>query len=463
MATTAKKTTAAPKPLSQAMQYAQQQQQQQQIRLGVLGALLLLLAFPQVPSPLAGVDWRGQVLPSLTALGMAMPPEPLDLGLFVLPSQPLWCWLYGGVAGFLGLIAFSLVMHVLALYTQRTAPLRQTRSYLRLRIPLSTPASGQDGITLHQSLHSMLPAQRPGQAALPPVVTCWTLRPEQRAQWGVSLALDAVTARSLEKRLQGVMSGTKVVAEADPLAQALTEGRVLAVGTLRLTAADSYPLAMGLKDMTLQRSVLTAMAPQAGVVLSSLRTAQVPLPDRQWRLGVLGLLERQKLDLATDEQQALKTKASGPAFRTQVQLLAVASDAAAAVGQVQTMAGAFAASTQAVGMVSQQLRLAGVQVYPAVVPPPARLPLALRVVGALLGLALGGWAGWYLWARAVAVGALWAVPALLLLLPLLALAAWWRRRTNADLGQRQRAALLGLMPPQNPRLVPLWWPWLGHS
>lgn len=462
MATTAKKTTAAPKPLSQAMQYAQQQQQQQQIRLGVLGGLLLVLAFPQVPSPLAGVDWRGQVLPSLSALGMAMPPEPLDLGLFVLPSQPLWRWVYGGVAGFLGLIAFSLVAHVLALYAQRTAPLRQTRRYVRLASPLSTPASGQDGMTLQQSLHSMLPAQRPGQAALPPLVLCWTLRPEQRAQWGASLALRDGEARGIEKRFLGVMSGMRVEAATDPVEEALTEGRMLAVGTLRLAAADTYPLAMGLKDMTLQRSVLTAMAPQAGVVVTSIRAAEVPLPDRQWRLRVLGLLERQKLDLATDEQQALKTKASGPAFRMEIRVLVVASDAATAVGQVETIAGAFAASTQAIGMVSQQLRLAGVQVYPAVIAPPARLPVALRVVGGLVGLALGGLAAWGLWARAVPMGALWAVPALLLPLPFLVVAAWWRRRTNADLGQRQRAALLGLMPPQNPRLVPLWWPWLGH-
>ena len=83
-------------------------------------------------------------------------------------------------------------------------------------------------------------------------------------------------------------------------------------------------------------------------------------------------------------------------------------------------------------------------------------------VDVALVVAAGAFAAWMLFGN-LAHPLLWAVPPLLLWLPVLALAARWRKRTDADLPLRHAAILTGLLPPRNPRVVPIWWPWLGRT
>lgn len=464
MATTARKPAAA-KPQSQATSYASKKQQENMLRLGAFALVVLLVAFPVVPSPLSGVDWMRSVAPSLTILVEKMPPEPVDLMLFSLAPQPIGQWLYWILAAFLAFVALTLVMHISAIYAQRTRPLGQKRTYLRLTVPSSSPAKPADAVTLFKSLHGMVPATNPMQPTPAPLMLCWTARPERKIQQAISVAGPDTTTTSLQKRLQGITSGTKVVVFDDPLLAELKPGRFLCVAEARTIAGDTLPIAVVGKEQTLQTALLSSLAPQAGVVLASVRIVQEPIPDRLWRLDVLALLERTKLDIGTDEQQALKAKASGPAFRTRLLLIAVADDPQAGTAQVQTMAASLAASTQAIALTSQRLQGGPVQVLPAVVPPRLLFPKMQKRAGLIIGVLMATVLVFVLWRSGLGFvrPLLWTVPPLVLWLPVLALAARWRKRTDADLLLRHSAILSGVLPPRNPRVVPIWWPWLGHS
>lgn len=464
MATTARKGATA-KPESQATSYASKKQQENMLRLGAFALLVLLVAFPHVPSPLFGVDWLRSAAPSLKVLTEKMPPAPIDLMLVTLQPQPIGQWLYWGLAAFLGFVALTLVMHLGAIYAQRTRPLGQKRTYLRLTIPASSPTRPADAVTLLKSLHGMVPAMNPMQPALPPIMVCWTARPERKIQQAFSVAGPDTTTVSLQKRLQAVTSGTKVVVTDDPLLAELKPGRFLCVAEARTVAGDALPIAIIGKEQVLLTALLSSLAPQAGVVLASARMVQEPIPDRLWRLDVLALLERMKLDTGTDEQQALKAKASGPAFRSRLLLMAVADDPQAGAAQVQTMGAALAASTQAIALTSQRLQAGPVQILPAVVPPRLPFPKMQNRVGLTAGVLLAAVLAFVLWRSGLthAHSVLWAVPPLVLPLPVLSLAAHWRKRTDADLPLRHAASLVGLLPPRNPRVVPIWWPWLGRT
>lgn len=464
MATTVRKPVAA-KPQSQATSYASKKQQENMLRLGAFALLVLLVAIPAIPSPLFGVDWLRSAAPSLKMLLERMPPEPIDLMLFTIVPQPIGQWLYWGVAAFLAFVALTLVMHLGAIYAQRTRPLGQKRIYLRLTVPASSPAKPADAVTLFKSLHGMVPPINPMQPTLAPLMLCWTARPERKIQQAISVAGADTTTTSLQKRLQGITSGTKVVVIDDPLLAELKPGRFLCVAEARTVAGDALPIAIVGKEQVLQTALLSSLAPQAGVVLASARIVQEPIPDRLWRLDVLALLERMKLDTGTDEQQALKAKASGPAFRGRLLLIAVADDPQAGAAQVQTMGAALAASAQAIALTSQRLQAGPVQVLPAVVSPRPPFPKMQKRAGLIAGGLLAVVLAFVLWrsGQTFAHPVLWAVPSLALPLPVLTLAAHWRKRTDADLPLRHVASLAGLLPPRNPRVVPIWWPWLGRT
>lgn len=464
MATTARKPAAA-KPQSQATSYASKKQQENMLRLGAFALVVFLVAFPFIPSPLFGVDWLRSAAPSLTMLLEKMPPEPIDLMLFTLQPQPIGQWLYWGLAAFLGFVALTLVMHVGAIYTQRTRPLGQKRTYLRLTVPASSPAKPVDAVTLFKSLHGMVPPVNPMQPTLAPLMLCWTARPERKIQQAISVAGPDTTTVSLQKRLQSITSGTKVVVLDDPLLAELKPSRFLCVAEARTVAGDALPIAIVGKEHVLQTALLSSLAPQAGVVLASARVVQEPIPDRLWRLDVLALLERMKLDTGTEEQQALKAKAAGPAFRSRLLLVAVTDDPQAGAAQVQTMGTALAASAQSIALTSQRLQVGPVQVLPAVVSPRPPFPKMQKRAGLIAGALLAAVLALVLWqsGQALLHPVLWAVPLLALWLPVLALAAHWRKRTDADLPLRHAAILVGLLPPRNPRVVPIWWPWLGRN
>jgi hypothetical protein len=461
VATTARKGAA--KPESQATSYARQKGQQNAMRLGAFLLIVLAFVIPRIPSPIMGMDWWKSVRPSLAILGELMPPDPLDLGLFTVTPRPVAAWLSWLLAAFLAFVAATLFMHVGALYTQRTRPLGHKRTYMRLTVPASTPGKPTDALTLLKSLHGMVPAGNPMQPAAPPLMLCWTARPERKIQQGVSLAPEAIVT-SVQKRLLGIRSGTKAVVADDPFLAELQPGRTLCVAEVRTVAGDALPIAVIGKEQTLLAALLPALAPQAGVIASGVRIVSEPIADRLWRLDVLAMLERLKLDAGADEQQALKAKASGPAFRMRIMLLAVADEQQAGVAQVQTIGAALAGSVQAAATQTQRLQAGPAQVFPAVVQPSPPFPRRLRRVGLTVGIILAGLLALLLWRWGLAAGhrLLWAIPPLALWLPLLTLAVRWRKRVNAELVERHAAIIGGLLPPRNPRVVPIWWPWLGR-
>ncbi len=461
MATTARK---APKPESQATSYAKQQQQVALMRLGAFLLLVLAFAVPRIPSPIMGVDWWKSFRPSLVILWELMPPEPLDVGVFVVAPRPVVQWLSWLLAAFLAFVALSLVMHLGAISAQRRRPLGEKRTYLRLTIPASAPGKPTDALTLIKSVHGMVPPGNPMQPAAPPLMLCWTARPERKIQQGVSVAGPDTTVTSIQKRLLGIRSGTKAVVTDDPLLAELQAGRFLCIAEVGTTAGSVLPIAVVGKEQTLLSALLPALAPQAGVVVSGVRIVQEPIASRLWQLDVLAMLERLKLDAGSDEQQALKAKASGPAFRTRILLLAVADDPQAGAAQVQTIGAALAGTAQPVATQTQRLQAGPVQLLPAVVPPSPPFPRSQRRVGLLLGLLLAGLLALFLWRWGLAPARplLWGVVPLALWLPVLVLAARWRKRSNADLVERHAGIVVGMLPPRNPRLVPLWWPWLGR-
>jgi len=454
------------RPESQAASYARQKGQQHAMRLGALLLIVTACVLPRIPSPIMGLDWWKSVRPSLIFLWISLPPDPIELPLLgTVPQYPALQWLAWGLAAFLAFVALTLVMHVGALYAQRTRPLGQPRTYLRVTVPASAPGKPTDALVLLKSLHGMVPPGNPMQPAPAPLMLCWTARPERKIQQGLSVAGPDSLTTSLQKRLQGITSGTKVIAVDDPLLAALQPGRFLCVAEARLLAGAALPIAVVGKEHTLLAALLSALAPQAGVLAAGVRIIQEPIADRRWRLDVLALLEQLKLDAGTDEQQALKAKAAGPAFRCRLLLMAVADDPQAGAAQVQTIAAALAASAQAVAANTQRLQAGPVQVLPAVVQAPPHLPRRHTCVGLLAGVLLAAMLALLLGRTGLAHmhPLAWAVVPLAFGLPLLALAARWRQRTDAELPRRHAALLGGVLPPRNPQVVPIWWPWLGHT
>jgi len=463
VAATARK-SAATKPESQAVSYAKKKQQENAMRFGAFLLLVAVFVIPRIPSPIMGVDWWKSVRPSLVMLWEPMPPDPIDLGLFAVTPRPVLQWLVWLLAAFLAFVALSLIMHLGAIYAQRTHPLGQKRTYLRVAVPASSPGKPADAAALLKSLHGMVPPGNPMQPAAPPLMLCWTARPERKIQQGISVAGPDTTVTSVQKRLQGMSSGTKAVATDDPLLAELKLGRFLCVAEARTIAGDALPIAVVGKEHTLLAALLPALAPQAGVLVASLRLVQEPIADRLWRLDVLALLERLKQDAGAEEQQALKAKAAGPAFRSRLLLMAVAEDPQAGAAQVQTLGATLAASVQAVALQSQRLQAGPVQVLPAVVPPVTPFPKIQKRIGLVAGVILAAVLAFIFWRFGLATTRplLWAIPPFVLWLPVLALAARWRKRTNASLPLRHAAIVVGVLPPRNPRVVPIWWPWLGR-
>ena len=451
-------------PPSQADSYAGTQQQERLLRLGAFLLMVGMLVFPLVPSPLLGMDWRRVVAPALALLRTPLPPDPIDLWLVVLLPRPLGQWLNWGLAAFLAFVVVTLIMHLGAIYAQRTRPLHQPRSYLRVTIPASAPTKPVDAVTLLKSLHGMVPASNPLQPAPAPLMLCWTARPERPIQQALSLAGPDSLVMSLQKRMQGITSGTKVIAIDDPLLAELQPGRWLCGAEARTVAGDALPIAVVGTAQTLLSGLLPTLAPQAGVYVASVRLIVEPIPDRLWRLDVLALRERLKRDAGTEEQQALSAKAAGPAFRCRLLLLAVADEPAAGVAQVATIGAALAGSAQAVALSAQRLQAGPVQLLPAVVPPRPPCPRRQRWLGLISGVLLAAMLALLLRRSGLALTypLAWAVVPLVFWLPLLTLAAAWRRRTDAELPLRHATLLAGVLPPRNPRVVPLWWPWLGR-
>jgi hypothetical protein len=477
MSTTASR-TATPKPTSTASRYDQQQARSAQLRMGLLAIILLGVIVPWIPSPVGPLpnpfatipgqpdslgpwEWRAALL-ALLAPTLTQELIPAGMAGFPHPALTPWLILRLGIAVGGLVVILGLVQHVLSLYAQRTTPLTATHTYVRLRVPGNTRTTPQDGVTLLRTLHGMLPPANPMKGTPVPITLRWSAQPEMPVTQGITVCGQPTLVMSIIKTLEGITRGAAAEAWDDPLLAACTEGRWLCWADVQQAAPSVLPIAVASKsDDPLLAALLPALSPQGGVVVADVQILLVPLRDRAWRIPVLAQQERRKLDLGSSEKQALDAKAAGPAFRVGMRLRVIAESAELGTAMVQTLAATLSSSAQASADSEQRLMASAVQTLPAQLPPPPALPRALwrgawAFGGILLPLvALGVWY-WpvsLLW---------WALPILALPLPPLILGAWHRRRAQADL-RRQHAGILGaILPPVNPKTIPIFHPWFGY-
>lgn len=471
---------AAPKPTSQASRYGRQQAAAAQARLGVVAGAVGLLVLPYLPSPvgpfpnplgkvpglpvnLGPWDWRGYLW---GLLAPSLLQEVISAGLFGFPHPAVTPFLMLKLAGTLFglLVILGLIQHVSSLYAQRTRPLKATHTYVRLRIPGNARVTPMDGVTLLRTLHGMLPPANPAQGSPVPLTLRWTARPEMPVTQGVTVCGPPTLLTSIAKTLEGLTRGAAAEVLSDPFTAELHEGRWLCWADVRQVAPRFLPIAVaGRTDDPLLDAMLPALSPQAGIILADVQIMLSPLADRTWRLPVLAQQEALKLDIATSEKQAMEAKASGPAFRVGVRLRVIAESREAGVAMAQTVAATLSSSAQPVAATVQRLAAGGAQSLPAVLPPASDLPaLLVRValgLGAVLALTVA--AGCWLWAAAGLWK--WALPVLAFPLPVLVLGCWHRRRIKADMRLVHAGVIGAILPPVNPKLVPVFGSWLGRD
>lgn len=472
--------TAAPKPVSQAARYGRQEAAAAQARLGVVAGIIGLMILPYLPSPvgpfpnpLADVpgfteqlgpwDWRGYLL---KLLAPSLLQEIIPAGLFGFPHPAVTPFLMirlgGAVFGLL--VVLGLVQHVTSLYAQRTRPLKAKHTYVRLRVPGNARLTPQEGVTLLRTLHGMLPPANPAQGSPVPLTLRWTARPEMSVTQGVTICGQPTLITSVAKTLEGLTRGAAAEILSDPFTEELKEGRWLCWADVRQVAPRYLPIAVaGRTDDPLLDAMLPALSPQAGVILADVQIMLSPLADRTWRLPVLAQQEALKLDIATAEKQAIDAKAAGPAFRVGMRLRVIAESREAGIAMVQTIAATLSSSAQPVAGNVQRLSAGGAQALPAVLPPaPPISPLLVRAAlgaGAVLALAVA--AGCWLWAAAGLLK--WALPLLAFPIPALLVGCQHRRRIKADMRLLHAGVTGVILPPVNPKQVPLISPWLGRN
>lgn len=464
---------ATPRPPTARERLAQLQQRQALlalVRVLALPIIILGVLGPHLPSPLFGVDWWTIASPWLSAiLHSPMPPEPLDMGgVFTVPALAVGQWLTWGLAALLGVLAFGLVMHLVTVYLlPALRPLSGQRTYIRLLVPTNPAPPDEQSGALLRGLLEMAPGGVPGRARPAPVLLCWSAFPDALVEQGVSLfGPEATFLRPAQHRLAGVHPGTQAERGDDPLLAEWKDGRTLGAVEVRTLADTSLPIGDG-ESATFLRSLLTTLAPQAGVIAASVRVALEAAPPARTariRLSVQALMESGKGDLGSGEQALLKAKVEQAHGRLRCWLIAVGEQPEAVTTQLQLLGTILAERSQTIGGRTQRLVAGPILLAPAVAPAPQALPASQRRLGWAVGL------GAALFSLLVVVQMLgsaallplgWSLPLLAALLPPLALRARWNRR-EAQLRPAWREAVrLGVLPARNPGLIPLWSPWFS--
>lgn len=454
---------APPKPLSQAVGYAQRKQREELTRLGALTGVLAIFIVPRLPSPIFGFDWKGPLWEAFAPMLLA--PFPNDPTLPAWMNAPMLVWLYRAMAGVGVWFIFTLIQHIQSLYAQRTAPLAQDRTYISLAVPLSINAKPDEGISLIRTLHGVLPPTNLRLGAGAPLVLRWTGMPEQPIKQGVSVLGPTDLIVSMQKTLEGLGKGTEADVVDDPIVKELKAKRYLCWADARLQAPDDLPIAIPSGPSPLQDALLPALAPQSGVVLADVQIILRPVPDRSWRTAVLARLESLKVDAGTAERRVMEQKAAGPAFEVAIRLIAIAEKPEAGAQMVKTMGNALSSSAQGIATAQQRLVCGPVQVLPAVIEPPPPFPKQQRLIGLVagIGLALLSLVLMMVLHLSDRGQEMWLLPPFLLPLPFLALAARRRKQTDADAPMRLLGIVKSIMEPTNPNIVPIWSPWLGRN
>jgi hypothetical protein len=453
---------AAPKPQSQAVGYAQRKQREQLTRLGALLGVLAIFIVPRLPSPLFGFDWKGPLWQPFAPMLLASFPNDPTLPAWI--NAPTLIWLYRALAGVGVWFIFMLIQHLQSLYAQRTAPLSQSRSYISLAVPLSINTKPEEGIGLIRTLHGVLPPANLKLGSGAPLVLRWIGMPEQPIKQGVSVLGPMDFIVSIQKTLEGLGKGTEADVVDDPLLKELKPNRYLCWADARLQAADDLPIAIPSGPSPLQDALLPALSPQAGVVLADVQLILRPVPDRSWRTAVLARLESLKIDAGAIERRVMEQKAAGPAFEVAIRLIVIAEKPEAGEQMVKTMGNALASSAQGIATAQQRLVCGPVQVLPTVIEPPP-FPKPQRLAGFIAGvvvavISLALIILLHLGNRGLQ---LWFLPLCVLPLPVLAMAARWRKQAGVAALLRLLTVAQSVMEPTNPNIVPIWSQWLGRN
>lgn len=463
MAAQSKKGTTAAKPKSQAMQAAEKRQQEAGTSALVLLAILAWSAVPPIfaafPAQVAGFAWKEMIAPGAQFLWMELPPEGTPT-FGIIPRAPIKQWVDWGLMLFGAFTCLTLLQHEMSLYAQRIRPLSAKRLYRLMRVPVSASLKPSDGLKLLKTLHGMLPSPNVHQGTAAPLVLRWTARPQQRIQQGLSIVDQGDLAISIGKVIEGVAGGTKVETKEDPFLAELKPGRWLCACDVQLTGPSDLPLAIGESDgNSVLESLLPTLAPQIGIVCADMQVILEPATDPSLKLRVKARLEQLKAELSQGERKALEAKADGPMFRCGVRLLVVGEQPDAGQTMLRTVSAAFAGTAQTTGTTEQRLRAGPVTVLPAVLPERPALPRIARRLAWIAGFILAGVLGFLLRHNAM----LWPIAALSMFVPIMAVATYWRRKTKANMYDQHASLVKSVLPPRNPRCVPIWSAWLGRT
>ena len=441
---------------------------------GIVAAIILLTLLPVLPSPIGPfpnpfplpgmetigpIDWRA-ALWDIVGPTLLMPIPPPDMGLPV-PSVPL-LRVFHFVAALLGLgFIATLTQHLQSIYAQRTRPLVAPFSYIRVMVPANTKLTPQDGVTLIRTLHGMIRPVSLVRGDPAPLVLRYIGRAQRPVEQGLSVCGPETLTRALLKTLEGLGRGTSAEVTDDPFLAAAKPGRFLCWVDVQLQGPSEIPILVASRDgHPLLDALMPALLPMADVEVADLQLILRPVADRQWRLPVLARMENLKLDTSAAERRAMEAKAAGPAFGVTMRFRAIATNPDAGAAMVQSMAATLASSAQAVATMQQRLVGGSPQILPAVLDPIPPFPAALRNVGLALGATLAAIVAAFLLIFQAPI-VLWLVIPWLIPAPALALAARHRKRYRADVPLIHGMVLNHVMPPTNPRIVPLISDWLG--
>ena len=289
---------------------------------------------------------------------------------------------------------------------------RQRSQALLIRVPNRPTARATDtGADFVRALHRQLPVATVWLGQAPWLSLTWSARPDEPVELGIVVAGGTATKRAswvaaIRKTIQGLAPEAVVATRPDPLADAMTPGRVAAWAEWRLALAPSYPLRLHDDQQAgdLVGPLVAALQPRQGVVATEVQLSIRPRPDdshlaRGWRAAgirrLLRLMGKHEYAL-TPDARALEAKLAGPVYDATLRAVAVAADPAhgaqarAELDEVNAVIGQYAARSGS--RLQRWVRRAG-----GTIRVPQRPAWMQGIAGGALALVIGGLVGLSVW------------------------------------------------------------------
>ncbi|NNJ12919.1 ATP-binding protein [Chloroflexales bacterium ZM16-3] len=309
-------------------------------------------------------------------------------------------------------IGLELALGALLLVIQTMMSRVQGRQALLVRVPYRPTARASDTATdLFRALHRQLPIANVWLGQAPWLSLTLSARPDEPVELGILVAGGTARQRvswvaAIRKTIQGLSPDALVELRPDPLAAALTAGRVATWAEWKLSLAPIYPLRLADDQQAgdLVGPLVAALQPRQGVGYTEFQLSLRPRPDdshlaRGWKAAgtrrLLRLMGKHEYALSPDAR-ALETKLAGPIYDATLRAVAVAADAGqlaqarAEVDEVNAVLGQYAARSGS--RLQRWVRQAGGTRHIS------RRPAWMQDMrGQLLALAVGGLVGGVLW------------------------------------------------------------------